>query len=399
MKIAEVRVILTCPTRNYLFVKIVADDGLYGVGEGTLSGSELAVTTAAQHAAELLIGQDPLKTEDLWQLIYNWSYWRGGPVFMAALGAIDTALWDLKGKAANMPVYQLLGGKSRDSVLTYGHAGGSSPEQVADSVRSFQERGYRVIRAQMGPYGGSGNVRSDPPPRPGMPGASYFEPAPYLAEVPKLFEHLRKELGGEVELLHDVHEQLTPIQAAWLAKQLEPYRLFFLEDALPPEHYESFRVVRAASTTPLAIGEIFTSKWDCIRLFQEQLIDYIRIKPIHVGGITEARKIMTLAEPAQIRSAFHGAADIGPVGQAASLHLQTAIHNFGVQEWIDFNAPGHEKLRDVIGEPCAWRDGYAYPHEKPGLGMDIDENEAAKYPYKRAYMPIVRRSDGTMHRY
>ena len=399
MKIAEVRTVLTCPTRNYLFVKIVADDGTSGVGEGTLSGSERAVATAVQHASELLIGRDPLQTEDLWQLIYNWSYWRGGPVFMSALAAIDIALWDIKAKTAGMPLYQLLGGKCRDGVLTYGHAGGSSPEAVADSVRAHQERGYKVIRAQMGPYGGSGVRRSDPSPRPGVPGASYFEPAPYLAEVPKLFEHLRNELGGETELLHDVHEQLTPIQAAWLAKQLEPYRLFFLEDALPPEHYESFRVVRAASTTPLAIGEIFTSKWDCIRLFQEQLIDYIRIKPIHVGGITEAKKIMTLAEPAQIRSAFHGAADIGPIGQAASLHLQTAISNFGVQEWTDFAAPGHAKLLDITGEPCRWEDGYAHPPEQPGLGMDIDEKEAAKYPYKPAYMPIVRRTDGAMHRY
>jgi mannonate dehydratase len=318
---------------------------------------------------------------------------------MAALGALDLALWDIKGKVANMPVYQLLGGKARDGVLTYGHAGGSSPEQVAESVRSFQERGFKVIRAQMGAYGGSGMARHDPPIRPGVPGVTYFNAAAYLTETPRLFEHLRTELGAEVELLHDVHEQLTPIEAAWLAKQLEPYRLFYLEDALRPEHPESFRLVRDASKTPLAIGEIFTSRWDCLPLFREQLIDYIRIKPIHVGGITEAKKIMVFAEPYQIRSAFHGAADIGPIGQAASLHVQMAIHNSGVQEWTDFNASGHERLIEVVGQPCQWQDGYAYPHEKPGLGMELNETAAAKYPYRRAFMPLIRRSDGTMHVY
>ncbi len=399
MKITDVRVILTCPTRNYLFVKIVTDEGVYGVGEGTLNGSELAVAAAMEHAAGLLIGRDPMRTEDLWQLVYNWSYWRAGPIYMSALGALDIALWDIKGKVAGLPVYELLGGKSRDGVLTYGHSSGGDAATVADGVRAFLDRGYKVIRAQIGGYGGSGVTRHEPPIRPGAPGTRYFDPPPYLAETPKLFEHLRTELGDEVELLHDVHAQLTPIQAAWLAKELEPYRLFFLEDALPPEHWESFRVVREASTTALAVGEVFTSRWDCIRLFQEQLIDYIRIKPIHVGGITEARKIMVLAEPAQIRSAFHGAGDIGPIGQAASLHLQMAIPNFGVQEWIGFDGDGDARLREVVANPCQWRDGYAYPHDAPGLGMDIDEEAAAKYPYRKAYLGLVRRVDGTMHRH
>jgi mannonate dehydratase len=399
MKITEVRVILTCPTRNYLFVKILTDEGVYGVGEGTLNGSELAVATAIEHAAELLIGRDPMRTEDLWQLIYNWSYWRAGPIYMSALGALDLALWDIKGKVAGLPVYELIGGKSRDGVLTYGHADGSDPSEVADNVRVFLDRGYKVVRAQQGGYGGSGVVRREAPLRRNVPGEAYFDAAPYLAETPKLFEHLRAELGDEVELLHDVHEQLTPNQAAWLAKQLEPYRLFYLEDPLPPEHYESFRVVREASTTSLAMGEVFTSRWDCIRLFAEQLIDYIRIKPIHVGGITEARKIMVFAEPAQIRSAFHGAGDIGPVGQAASLHLQISIPNFGVQEWIDFGTEGSARLREVTPNPCEWRDGYAYPHEAPGLGMDVDEEAASRYPYRKAYLPIIRRVDGTMHRH
>ena len=396
MKITEVRVIVTCPTRNYLLVKIMTDeDGLYGVGDGTLNGSELAVAQAIEHAAHLLIDRDPLAIEDTWQLLYHWSYWRGGPVFMAALGAVDLALWDIKGKVAGMPIYQLLGGKSRDGVACYGHAHGQNPVEVEDSVRSFLEKGYKYVRAQIGDYGGPGRVRYEPPSQPDVPGTHFFTPTPYLISTPKLFAHLREALGEEVELLHDVHEQLSPIEAAWLAKRMESYRLFFLEDPLRPEHKESFQIVRQASTTPIAMGELFNSRWDCLPLFQNQWIDFIRIAPIHVGGITEARKIAVLAEPFQIRTAFHGAADIGPIGQAAAVHLDIAIPNFGIQEWVTFPEPVHE----VMPGACTFRDGCAYPNEAPGLGVDIDEEVAHKYPYQRAFMPIVRRVDGSMHVY
>ncbi len=399
MEITEVRVILTCPTRNYVFVKILTDTDIYGIGEGTLNGNEPAVAQAIEHAGYLLIGHDPMRTQDLWQFLYNQTYWRAGPVQMAALAAIDIALWDIKGKVAGLPVYELLGGRSRDGVLTYSHAGGSSPEAVLADVQRIRDNGFLAIRAQMGAYGGGGTVRVDPSPREAVPGTEYFDPAPYLSETPGLFKFLRQELGMQLDLLHDVHERLTPIEAAWLAKQLEPYRLFYLEDALPQEHFESFRVVRQASSTPLAVGESFSSRWDCTRLFQEQLIDYIRIKPIHVGGITEAVKIMVMAEPAQIRSAFHGAGDIGPIGQAASLHVQMAIPNSGIQEWVGFNGPDSEKLREVTPNPCQWADGYARPHDLPGVGIDVNEEAADAYPYRRAYNPIVRRSDGAMHRY
>ena len=400
MKITEVRVIVTCPTRNYVLVKVMTDqDGLYGVGDGTLNGSELAVAQAIEHAAPLLLGRDPLATEDTWQLLYHWSYWRGGPIFASALGAIDLALWDIKGKVAGLPVYQLLGGKSREGVACYGHAYGRDPAELEEDVRRFLENGYRYVRAQLrggyGGYGGPGMVRHEPSTQPHIPGTDFFTPTPYLMSTIKLFEHLRKALGEEVELLHDVHEQLTPIEAAWLAKRLEPYRLFFLEDPLRPEHKESFQLVRAASTTAIAMGELFTSRWDCLPLFQKQWIDFIRIAPIHVGGITEARKICALAETFQIRTAFHGAADIGPIGQAAAVHLDLAIPNFGVQEWVTFPDLVHE----VMPGACFFRAGYAYPHEKPGLGVDINEELAKKYPYKRAYMPIVRRIDGSMHVY
>jgi mannonate dehydratase len=396
MKITEVKVIVTCPGRNYVFVKVMTDQpGLYGIGEGTLNGSETIVAEALRHVSHLLIGRDPQRIEDTWQLLYRQSYWRGGPIFMAALAAIDLALWDIKGKQAGLPVYQLLGGKARDGVMVYSHAGGRDPVEAEDSVRALMAKGFKVIRAQMGPYGGMGVIGQEPPVSPGTPSTSIYEPTPNILAVPKLFAHLREKLGMEVELFHDLHEQLDPIQAARVAKELEPYRLFFLEDPLMPEHRESWPLVRAASTTPLAIGEIFTSRWDCLPLFMNRWIDFIRIKPLHVGGLTEARKIMTLAEPFNVRSAFHGAADVGPVGQAASVALQSVIPNFGVQEWTRFPEPAHE----VVSGICEMRDGYVYPNERPGFGLDLDEEKAAKYPYQRAFMPLVRRADGSVHVY
>jgi mannonate dehydratase len=396
MKITEVRVIVTCPGRNYVFVKVFTDvPGLYGVGEGTLSGSESIVAEAIRHISHLLIGRDPQQIEDIWHLVYRQGYWRGGPIFMAALAAIDFALWDIKGKQAGLPVYQLLGGKARNGVMCYTHAFGRDASECEDSARKHIAAGFRVVRCQVGVYGGAGVLGSNPPITPGTPPEQIYEPTPYLLSVPKLFEHLRSALGMEIELFHDVHEQLNPIEAARLAKDLEPYRLFFLEDPLMPEHRESWPLVRAASTTPLAIGEIMTSRWDCLPLFMNRWIDFIRIKPLHAGGLTEMRKIMILAEPFNVRSAFHGAADIGPVAQAASITLQSVIPNFGVQEWTRFPEPAYE----VVSGICRMENGYAYPNEAPGLGVDVDEEKAAAYPYQRAFMPLVRRADGSMHVY
>ncbi len=395
MKIKEIRTIVTSPGRNYVVVKVITDEGVYGVGEGTLNGSELSVAETIRHFTPLLIGLDAHKIEDIWHLLYYHAYWRRGPIQMAALSAIDIALWDIKAKVAKLPLYQLLGGKARDGVMVYGHAGGGSPEACLESVRQFQQKGYRVIRVQQGSYGGPGVLNRVPPRRPGIPGTSIFEPVPYLVRTPRLFEYLRKHLGDEVELCHDAHEQLTPVDAARHAKNLEPFRLFFLEDLLRPDHKESFRMVREASTTALAMGELFVSRWDCLALFVNQWIDYIRIKPIHVGGVTEAKKIFAMAEPYQIKSASHGARDIGPIGQAASVHVNFTIPNFGVQEWSDFP----QVTKEVFPGHCVYHDGYALTSEEPGHGVDVREDLAKKYPYKRAYMPQVRRLDGTVHVY
>jgi mannonate dehydratase len=330
---------------------------------------------------------------------------------MTALAGIDLALWDIKGKRANMPLYALLGGKTREGALCYTHAGGGDPVAVEDSVREKMARGFQVVRAQVavpkavGTYGvggareassatwgsGSGTATSGGEALPRV--ETNWEPAQYLRAVPRLFEHLRGALGDEVELLHDVHERLNPIQASRLAKELEPYHLFFLEDPLRPEHKESFRLLRRHSTTPIAMGELFHTRYECLPLFTEQLIDFIRCDLGHIGGVTEARKIAALAEPFQILTAWHGPGDIAPVTHSANVHVDVSIPNFGVQEMVAFPDMVHEVLP---GAP-EYRDGYLWPNEAPGLGCDVNEAAAKKYPYKRAYLPTTRRADGSVH--
>lgn len=399
MQITEVRVVVTCPARNYVAVKILTDEpGLYGVGDATLNGRELAVAKALEeHIAPLLIGRDPDRIEDMWQYLFRGAYWRGGPVLMTALAGIDMALWDIKGKRAGLPVYSLLGGKCREGVLCYSHAGGRDFAEVADRVREHMAKGFRVIRAQVaipgnqGTYGAS--LKQVSAPRPGLPPEEVWEPAPYLRTIPRLFEHLRHEVGEEIELFHDVHERLTPIEAARLGRELEPYHLFFLEDPLRPEHKESFRVIRQHTTTPLAMGELFHTRWEALPLIAEQLIDFIRCDLSHIGGLTEAKKIAAIAEAYYVKTAWHGPPDISPIAHAANVHLDLAIPNFGVQEWVSMPPATQEVFP---GHPT-FKDGYLHVSDAPGLGCDIDEEKARHHPYQRAYLPTTRRQDGSVH--
>jgi mannonate dehydratase len=396
LKITNVKVVVTCPDRNYVLVKIeTSDPGLYGWGDATLNGRELAVVAALEdHLAPLLIGRDPDRIEDIWQSIFRGTYWRGGPVLMTALAGIDLALWDIKGKRAGMPVYQLLGGRTRDGALAYTHCSGSTVEEVEGHVRKAMERGFKVIRAQIavpglqGTYGTAQPAVADET----LPFVEPFEPEPYLRIVPKLFDHLRRTVGEEIDLLHDVHERLDPVQAARLARELEPYHLFFLEDPLRPEHKESFRLIRQHSTIPLAMGELFNTRWDVLPLIREQLIDFVRCDIGHIGGLTEARKIAVLAETFYIKTAWHGPGDIAPMTHAANVHLDLAIPNFGVQEMVFFP----EVARDVMPGGPTYADGYLNVSDATGLGTDVNEALAAKYPYKRAYLPVVRRLDGSV---
>ena len=405
MKITEVRVIVTCPVgQTYTLVKIVTDEGVYGVGEGTKNGRELAVAALLEHhLAPTLIGRDPGAIEDIWKFLYKGAYWRGGPIQNSALAAIDMALWDIKGKVAGLPVYSLLGGPTRRGLLTYVHTHGRDFEEVTDNVLKRKEQGYKVIRAQVqtpGMPGGYGaEDQNDPDYQRSraerLPYEGVWEPEPYLQIAPRLFDQLRAKVGWDVELFHDAHGRLTPIQAARLAKDLEPYKLMFLEDPIGPEYAPSMKLVRQASTTPLGIGEIISSKYQILPMIVEQTIDYMRCSPMHIGGVTEGKKLAALAEPFDIKTAFHGPGDVGPIGAAASAHVGMAIPNFGIQEWVRHADLTHEVM---TGGPW-FEDGYLKLPDAPGLGVDINEDLARRYPWERKYLPAIRRADGSMHGY
>jgi mannonate dehydratase len=400
MKIVDAKVIVCCPGRNFVTLKIVTEDGVYGLGDATLNGRELAVASyLSDHVLPCLIGRDARRIEDIWQYLYKGAYWRRGPVTMTAIAAVDTALWDIKAKSLNAPLYQLLGGASRESVMVYGHASGTDIEDTVKAVGSYIKNGYKAIRAQSGIPGFASTYGVGR-------GAMYYEPAEkdappentwstehYLNFVPQLFARLRKEFGNEIHLLHDAHHRLTPIEAGRLGKELEPYHLFWLEDVTPAELQEGFRLIRKHTTTPLAVGEVFNTIFDCQILIQEQLIDYIRTTVVHAGGISHLRKIAALAEMYQVRTGSHGATDLSPVCMAAALHFDLNVHNFGIQEYMRHT----EDTDRVFPHAYSFEGGLMFPGDKPGLGVDIDEGLAAKCPYQRAYLPINRKLDGTMH--
>lgn len=397
MKITNVKVIVTSPGRNYVLLKLETDQGIYGVGDATLSGRELPVATLLQeHLVPLLIGRNPDQIEDIWQTIFRGTYWRGGPIMLTALAGIDMALWDIKGKCAGLPVYSLLGGKCRNGVLCYTHVSGQNFQEVEENVRVFMERGFKALRVQVAVPGLKdiyGTERSGGGERrPKSPYVEIFEPRPYLRTIPRLFDYLRGKLSWEVELLHDTHERLGPVDAAQLAKDLEPYGLFFLEDLLRPEHKESFRLVRQHTTTPLAMGELYHSKWECLTLITEQLVDFIRCDLDHSGGITEGRKIAAIAEPYQVKTAWHGPGDICPITHAANVHLDLATTNFGIQETVFFP----DQTKEVISGAPEFKDGYLTVSDAPGLGCDINEELAKKYPFKQTYGIMARRLDGSV---
>jgi mannonate dehydratase len=400
MKITDAKVLITCPGRNFVTLKLFTEDGIYGLGDATLNGRELAVATyLADHVIPCLIGRDARRIEDLWQYLYKGAYWRRGPVTMAAIGAVDTALWDLKGKALQTPVYNLLGGRSRDSVMVYGHANGRDLEETIKAVGHYQSMGYKAIRAQSGipglasTYGvGKGNMYYEPAEK-GLPSEGLWSTEKYLNFVPTLFKQLREEFGDDLHLLHDVHHRCTPIEAARLGQSLEPYHLFWLEDPTPAEVQDGFRLIRQHTTIPLAVGEVFNTIYDCHELIQQQLIDYIRTAVVHAGGLSHLRKIASLAELYQVRTGCHGATDLSPVCMAAALHFDISVHNFGIQEYMRHS----DETDAVFPHAYTFESGLMYPGDAPGLGVDIDEALAAKYPYERAYLPINRTLDGTMH--
>jgi mannonate dehydratase len=401
MKIVQARVIVCCPGRNFVTLKIETDEGLTGVGDATLNGRELAVASYLQdHVLPCLIGRDPQQIEDIWQYLYKGAYWRRGPVTMTAIASVDTALWDIKAKIAGQPLYQLLGGRSRTGVMAYGHATGRDIAETVDEVLRHKEAGYRAIRAQSGVpglskvYGVSTNSRMYEPADGSLPGEHDWDTGRYLRHTPRLFEAVRQAAGEDTHLLHDVHHRLTPLEAAQLGKSLEPFQLFWMEDPTPAENQDAFRLIRQHTTTPIAVGEIFNSLWDCKQLIEEQLIDYIRTTVTHAGGITHLRRIADLASIYQVRTGSHGATDLSPICMGAALHFDTWVPNFGIQEYM----PHSELMLSVFPHDWRFDQGMLYCGESPGHGVDIDEKLAAKYPYQRAYLPVNRlQHDGTLH--
>ena len=405
--IERAEVLVTSPGRNFVTLRITTSDGVTGLGDATLNGRELAVVAyLKEHVAPLLIGRDPNNIEDTWQYLYRGAYWRRGPVTMAAIAAVDVALWDIKGKVAGLPVYQLLGGASRRGALAYGHASGSDLPSLFQSIRNHLSEGFKAIRVQTG-VPGLGQVYGvatdqkpgqrydyEPAGRGVVPKEEEWDTRAYLRHIPTVFAAVREEFGYDLPLLHDGHHRMTPNQAAILGKSLEPYDLFWLEDCTPGENQEGLRRVRSQTTTPLAIGEVFNSVFDYQTLITEQLIDYVRSAVTHTGGISALKKIMDFAGVYQIKSGFHGPTDISPVGQAAALHLDIAIHNFGIQEYMKHS----DDTLEVFKTSYTFTDGLLHPGDNPGLGVEYDDDLADTFEYSTAYLPVNRlQLDGTIH--
>ncbi len=399
MKITNARVSICSPGRNFVTLLVETDGGIVGLGDATLNGRELAVATyLTDHILPCIIGRDPFQTEDIWQYLYRGAYWRRGPVTMAAIAAVDVALWDIKGKALGTPVYNLLGGKSREGVLVYTHANGKEIEEALDRAAHYLDEGYLAVRLQSGvpglasTYGvPKGNQPYEPAER-GLPSESVWSTEKYLVHAPKLFEQARMRFGEDVHLLHDAHHRLTPIEAARLGKSLEPYHLFWLEDPVPAELQSSYRIIRQHTTTPIAVGEVFNSIWDAQELIQNQWIDYLRMTLVHGGGFTHLRKAADYAALHNVRTGCHGATDLSPITMAAALHFGISVHNFGIQEHMHHSA----ETDAVFPHFYRFEGGYMTPGDVAGLGVEYDEVLASRYPYQRAYLPVNRKLDGTL---
>lgn len=374
--IKDVQTILTQPAGSRLvIVKVITSEpGLYGLGCATFTQRFHAVHTAIEkHLKPFVLGRKVSRIEEIFRMAAVHSYWRNGPVLNNAISGIDMALWDIKGKQAGMPVYQLLGGKCREAAAVYVHADGKNPQEVEENVRQFMEQGYRYIRVQMGGYGGQADKLVKPD---GAPDGAYFDPRAYCRNMLDMIEHIRAAVGKEVELLHDVHERLQPIHAVQFAKDVEQFKLYFLEDALAPEDIKWFETIRQQCSTPLAMGELFNNPREWQPLISGRLIDFVRMHISQMGGLTPARDVALFANMYGIRTAWHGPGDTSPVGHAANLHLDVWAPNFGVQEWCRFP----ELVYEMFPGLPEVRNGYMYPNDNPGLGIDIDEKLATKYP-------------------
>ena len=398
--IRSAEVIVCSPGRNFVTLKITTEDGVVGWGDATVNGRELAVASYLRdHVAPLLVGRNADLIEDTWQFLYRGVYWRRGPITMAAIGAVDLALWDIRGKVLGQPVHNLLGGAVRDRILAYTHATGWSVPELLDSVDEVLSRGFSAVRAQSGVPGletvygvHRGALTYEPAGRGARPVEEVWDSRSYLRHVNQVLEAVREHVGPDIELLHDSHHRLTPVQAARLGKDLEPVRLFWLEDVTTAENQEVLQLVRQHTTTPLAIGEVFNTIWDMKDLITSQSIDFVRSSVMHAGGISHSRRINDLAALWQVQVAPHGPSDVSPLTMSASLHLDLVTPNLGIQEHMGYP----DVVSEVFHSSYTLADGYLHPGNEPGLGVEVDEDAAAKFPYSAAYLPVARRLDGTL---
>ena len=407
MKITDAKVFVGGPGKNYVTLKILTDQGIYGLGDATLNNREtLPAKLLEDYLIPCLIGKDPRNTEDIWQYFYRGAYFRRGPIAMAALGAIDMALWDIKGKIAGLPVYQLLGGKSRESALVYAHATGSDLEGLLDTIDHYVALGYQAVRVQSGipgmPEGGYGIAGSQDDAKHfitqfgSLPDEEVWNTDKYLRYMPTVFEKIRERFGPDLKVLHDVHHRLLPREAAAFGKEIEKYDLYWLEDPTPADDQTALRLIRQQTTVPIAIGEVFNSLWDCKQLIEEELIDFIRVAVTYAGGITHVRRIVDLAALHHVRTGFHGAPSHSPISMAAQGHINAWAPNFGIQEYLVLGTPECDAL---FPSNHYYQDGRFHISDAPGLGVDFDEQQAQRYSYERTYHPIVRLQDGTLWNY
>jgi mannonate dehydratase len=398
VKITKVKAIATAPNGIELVVVKVetSEPGLYGLGCATFRQRAHSVVVAVdKYLDDFCRGKSVHNIEDIWQTAYVSSYWRNGPVLNNALSGLDQALWDIKGKLANMPVYQLLGGKCRFAVDTYTHASGKTKEEVAENVKKFMEQGWRHVRIQLGGYG-STHLSVAPDYKAnnfGQANDNTLDNFEYMKGTIDMFDHVRKVCGEKVELLHDIHERLQPTDAIYMMRNLEQYRPFFIEDPISPENRHWMQSIREKTLVPIAMGELYNNQNEWLDQMMHRQIDFIRIHISQIGGITPAMKVARLGEWFNVRTAWHGPGDVSPVGHVANAHLDLAVWNFGIQEAVNFN----DKLREVFTDAPYMEKGFMHIVEKPGLGVDIDEKAAAKYPLPKFdyNWTQLRNNDGT----
>lgn len=407
MKITGAEVFVGGPGKNYVTLKIMTDEGIYGIGDATLNNREtLPAVLLKDYVIPCLIGKDPRNSEDIWQYLYRGAYFRRGPVSMAAIGAVDMALWDIKGKIAGLPLYQLFGGKSREGALVYAHATGSDLGDLLDTIAHYQAEGYKAVRVQCGipgmPEGGYGVAGSREDSKHyitrfgELPREEVWNTDKYLRYMPTVFAAIRERFGNDLHVLHDVHHRLLPREAAGFGKEIEQYKLFWLEDPTPAEDQAALRLIRQHTTVPIAIGEVFNSLWDCQQMIEEELIDFIRVSVTYAGGITHVKRILEIAARHHVRTGFHGAPSHSPVSMAAQGHINAWAPNFGIQEYLVLGTP---ECAALFPSDHHYRDGLFHVSDAPGLGVDFDEQEAERYSYQRRYHPVVRLEDGTMWNY